>query len=121
MLGAFALLLVCQLTGELLSRTLGLPVPGPVSGLVILAIALPVWQARHPHLHAARPLFDLTDTLLGTLGLLFVPAGVGVIGQLSLLGENALALVGVLALSTIITMLATVSTFLAVKKYLVRA
>ena len=36
MLQAFALLLLCQLAGEGVTRGLGLPVPGPVIGLVLM-------------------------------------------------------------------------------------
>ena len=40
MLRAFAILLVCQLAGEGITRALALPLPGPVLGLVIQNLAL---------------------------------------------------------------------------------
>ena len=43
MIGAFLILLVCQVLGELAARLLGLPVPGPVIGTVLL---LTVFLAR---------------------------------------------------------------------------
>lgn len=76
MIGAITGLLVCQLAGELLARALHLPVPGPVIGMVLLFVVLLV---RHGHDgEAPAPLAAVADTLLANLGLLFVPAGVGV-------------------------------------------
>lgn len=70
-------LLVCQLAGDLLARALHLPVPGPVIGMVLLFITLLV---RHGHEgEPPSPLAAVADTLLTNLGLLFVPAGVGVV------------------------------------------
>ena len=53
--------------------------------------------------------------LLGSLSLLFVPAGVGVVQYLGLLGEHGVALAVALVVSTVATMLATVGVFLLVK------
>jgi len=112
-LKALAILLICQLGGETLSRSLELPVPGPVVGLVVLIVLLLAARNR-PEFSA--PVEKLADNILGALGLLFVPAGVGVIQQLGLLGTFWLAIIATLVLSTLVTMLVTVGTFLAVKK-----
>ncbi len=73
-------LLAFQLGGEAAARTLSLPVPGPVLGMVALAACL----AASPRLMALmRP---LAEGILAHLSLLFVPAGVGVVGHLSALG-----------------------------------
>ena len=92
-LGGFALLLGCQLAGELLSRALALPLPGPVLGigLVLLLLALRWGQGL---IGAA------SDVLLAHLSLLFVPVGVGVITHLDRLAAHGIALVAVLLLST---------------------
>jgi holin-like protein len=83
MIGALTTLLVCQLLGEILVRALHLPVPGPVLGMVLLFAAL-VLRSR-----AAPPALGTTaDALLGNLGLLFVPAGVGVVLYLPLLARD---------------------------------
>ncbi len=77
MIGAITALLLCQLAGELLARGLHLPVPGPVIGMVLLFVGL---LFRHGHEGEAPPaLSAVGDTLLANLGLLFVPAGVGVV------------------------------------------
>ena len=94
MIPALAVLLVCQLVGEALVRTLALPVPGPVVGMALLLLALIVRPAL---LTALRP---TTQTLLQHFSLLFVPAGVGVMLHLQRLGEEALAIGVALVIST---------------------
>ena len=94
MIAALTTLLVFQLLGEALVRTLGLPVPGPVLGLALL---LPVLAWRPPVLAMVRP---TAQTLLQHLSLLFVPAGVGVMLHLQRLGDEALAIGVALVLST---------------------
>ena len=89
----FAILLVCQLLGEIASRGLALPVPGPVLGLVLLVAGLAVWgRGRTDDDVAASPVARVGDGLLANLGLLFVPAGVGVIQYGGLLRAQALPL-----------------------------
>jgi holin-like protein len=94
MIPALATLLVFQLLGEALVRTLAVPVPGPVVGMALLLLLLvgcgrPGWRAQA---HGA--------TLLQHLSLLFVPAGVGVMLHLQRLGDEALAIGVALVLST---------------------
>jgi holin-like protein len=118
-LGALAILLVCQLAGEVLARGLALPVPGPVLGLLLLSVGLLLFVRYRSGL-AETELTRLSAAMLGSLGLLFVPAGAGVINQLGLLGAYWLPIVVVIVVSTVVTMLATVGTFLAVKHLLAR-
>lgn len=80
LLKGLALLLVCQSLGELIARAAGLPLPGPVLGLLLLWLALNAKPLRAPVAAAAEP-------LLQHLSLLFVPVGVGVVTHLSLLGQ----------------------------------
>ena len=94
MIAALTTLLVFQLLGEALVRTLGLPVPGPVLGLALL---LPLLAWRPAVLAMVRP---TAQTLLQHLSLLFVPAGVGVMLHLNRIGEEALAIGVSLVLST---------------------
>ena len=51
---------------------------------------------------------------------MFVPAGVGVIGNLDVLSKDWLALLVVLVLSTVLAMLATVGSFIAVRRLTMR-
>jgi putative effector of murein hydrolase LrgA (UPF0299 family) len=86
-------LLILQSIGEVLARSLHLPVPGPVVGMVLLA-ALLSWPAARPALEAA------STALLQHLSLLFVPVGVGVMTHMGLLQAHGLRLLLVVLLST---------------------
>ena len=92
-LTGFAFLLVCQSAGEILSRLIHLPLPGPVVGMLILLVALRWDKVRAPVGAAA-------DALLGHLSLLFVPVGVGVVTHLDILRQYGLRIMLVLVLST---------------------
>ncbi|MBK1660159.1 CidA/LrgA family protein [Paracraurococcus ruber] len=83
MIAALTALLTCQLLGEVLVRALHLPVPGPVLGMVLLFAALLARGRAVP-----GELGATADALLGNLGLLFVPAGVGVVLYLPLLARD---------------------------------
>jgi len=123
MIRALALLLVCQLAGEIFTRSLGLPVPGPVIGLALLAAGAIV----HARINGAET-FAIENTelgatasaLLGSLGLLFVPAGVGIVQQLPLIGAHALAIFAALLISTVLTLLVTAYVFIFVKRAMAR-
>lgn len=94
MIPGLLVLLGCQLAGEFVVRLLDLPVPGPVAGMVFLLVGL--------HLHEPSPdsgLVRVADGLLRHLQLLFVPAGVGVVQYVSVIGASAVPLVVGLFLS----------------------
>jgi putative effector of murein hydrolase LrgA (UPF0299 family) len=114
MLQTLGLLSGCQLAGEFVARGLGLPIPGPVLGLVILLAAL----ALKPSL--TRALRPTTQVILAHLSLMFVPAGVGVIGNLEVLSSDWARLLVVLTLSTILSMLVTIATYIAMKQLMYR-
>ena len=92
-LTGMAWLLALQSLGELLSRGLALPFPGPVVGMVLLLLALNVRAVR-------EPVGQCADFLLSHLSLLFVPVGVGVMTHLPLLGEYGGRMLAVIVLST---------------------
>jgi putative effector of murein hydrolase LrgA (UPF0299 family) len=121
MLASLSLILLCQLIGEVIVRGLGLPLPGPVLGLLLLVIML-LARDRFGIL-AQGPLGNggvesVSKGLLTHLSLLFVPAGVGIVQELDLLAAHGLAIFLVLALSVIVTLLATVVTFRLVSRLL---
>lgn len=117
MIHGFVVLLSCQLAGEIASRGLGLPVPGPVLGLVVLFLGLRL-HARRRSVEAEAPegLARVSDGLLQNLALLFVPAGAGVVQHLGLLREHGAALAVALVASTALTLAVTVFAFLAVAR-----
>ena len=94
MLRALTTLVLCQLAGEVAARALGLPLPGPVIGLLLL---LGLLQLRGGPDEAMR---TTSEGLLRHLSLLFVPAGVGVVTQLDALRADWLAITVSLVAST---------------------
>jgi holin-like protein len=119
MIAGFALLLMCQLVGEMVVRGLGLPLPGPVLGMGLLVLTLGVWTSIKETDHvvdASHPVGRVADGLLGSLGLMFVPAGVGIVQYFGLIGTYGVALVSALVLSTVVTLAVTVATFVAIKR-----
>ena len=123
MIASLSLILLCQLAGEAFVRGLGLPMPGPVIGLIILLLVL---LARDRFALLARgPLQgdgveSASRGLLANLSLLFVPAGVGVVQKLDLIVDHGIAFLGVLVVSVLITLLVTVATFLFASRLLKR-
>ena len=116
------ILLLCQLAGEVASRGLALPVPGPVLGLVLLVVGLLAWgRGRDDAAIAASAVARVGDGLLGHLALLFVPAGVGVIQYGGLLRAEALPLACALLGSTALTLVVTVLVFVGTSRLLGRS
>lgn len=101
MIAAFALILVCQLFGEVISELFDLPVPGPVIGLVLLFFGLLI--SRKP----PKVLTDAADNLLIHFSLLFVPAGVGVVTQIDRLKGDWLPIAAALIVSTLLAIVLT--------------
>ena len=101
LINGITLLLIYQLAGEVSVRLLGLPVPGPVMGMVMLFITLMI-RGR-----MAKAVEPASTALLGHLSLLFVPAGVGLIVHFNRLGNEWLPISVTLLLSTVITMAVT--------------
>ena len=95
-------LLLFQAAGEALSRGAHLPVPGPVLGMVLLAGWF-ILRRREPD----EPLQQTADGLLRFLGLLFVPAGVGIVANLALLRTAWLPVTIALVGSTLLTLVTT--------------
>jgi putative effector of murein hydrolase LrgA (UPF0299 family) len=83
--------------------------PGPVLGLALLVLLLGIIPTL------AEQLRPTTTVILANLSFLFVPAGVGVIGNFGVLSDDGIALLVILTLSTILSMLAAVGTFIGVR------
>jgi holin-like protein len=98
MLSAFAILLIFQCLGEGVVFVTGLPIPGPVIGMLLLFATLQAWPR----------LFDVVEQtageLLRHLSLLFVPAGVGIVVAAASVQGYWLAIIVALVVSTALTM-----------------
>lgn len=107
MIAFLAMLLSFQLLGEILVQASGAPVPGPVVGTSLLFVALLVRGSVPTELRST------SQTLLGHLSLLFVPAGVGIMLHVDRLADEWLAIVLTLLLSTLSTLIVTALVMLA--------
>jgi holin-like protein len=101
MLNMITLIFCCQLAGEAVVAVAGIPVPGPVLGMVLLFAGLAI-KGRIP-----EDLDRATGALLSNLSLLFVPAGTGIMVHLSLLAGDGLAVSVALVVSTVLTIAIT--------------
>jgi holin-like protein len=118
MIPSLALILLAQLVGEALARGFGLPVPGPVIGMGLMFLFLFARDSHGSPLPRLLPA-PLTDGTLETmakgllvnLSLLFVPAGVGVVGRLDLIRTQGVKLAIILLVSTAVSLLTTVLVF----------
>jgi holin-like protein len=130
---AVFILIGCQLVGEVLHAALHLPIPGPVIGMFLLTAVLASRQRGKPDddLAASSPdgvlassslegassspgdalasssLQRVSDALIAHMGLLFVPAGVGVIAEAGLLRAQWFPIVAGLLGSTILSLVVT--------------
>lgn len=107
---ALLIILIAQILGEFLARIAGLPLPGPVLGMIFivgLLVALP----------KLREVIRATaQTLLSHLSLLFVPAGAGVIGHLGTLGDSTVAILLAIVVSAVLAIGAAAVTFSVVAR-----
>lgn len=93
------ILLVFQLTGEVVCQLSGLPIPGPVAGMVFLFGWLCISKKGTPH-----SVQSAATAILSHLSLLFIPAGVGVMVYFDLIAREWFAIVATLVISTTLTM-----------------
>ncbi|MDV2985498.1 UNVERIFIED_CONTAM: CidA/LrgA family protein [Methylobacteriaceae bacterium AG10] len=127
MIVSLTLILLAQLLGEVAARAAGLPVPGPVIGMALLLAFLVLRDRTRPASTRVLPpplvdggLEGTAKGMLAHLSILFVPAGVGIVGKLDVLASHGVALALVLTVSVTLTLAATVLTFVAVSKVMDR-
>lgn len=101
MLFSFAFLVALLILGDALAMATGWPVPGPAVGLAVLTAAF-AWEGS-PHPGFIR-LFDLAAPWFP---LFFVPAAVGVLAHLALLGAAWLHVAVAIVLGTALTLVIT--------------
>jgi putative effector of murein hydrolase LrgA (UPF0299 family) len=102
-LKTLTILLIYQLAGETAAVALGLPVPGPVLGMLMLLATMVVRG------NAPAYLREGAQGLLTHLSLLFVPAGVGVVAHIARIEAEfwpiVISLIGSTALTIAVTAL----------------
>lgn len=102
MVRSIFVLLLFQLIGECLFRVLHLPIPGPVIGMALLTVWL-LWKPAALDTELERTSWGL----LRAMGLLFVPAGVGIVANLQLVRAQWLPIVVGLVGSTALSLFGT--------------
>ena len=101
MLYGIAVILGFLVAGEAATAALHLPMPGPVSGMLLLLL----WSMARRRVD--ERVAQAATRLLSYLGLFFIPAGAGLLVLRQVLQAHALALAAVIVLSTLITLLVT--------------
>ncbi len=109
MVSGLFILIGCELAGEVTQQALHLPVPGPVVGLFILAAILVARDpkgSRQPG-PAMASLNASAGALIRYMGLLFVPAGAGIVAEADVIKTAWLPLVFAMVISTMLSLVVT--------------
>ncbi|MBO9197519.1 CidA/LrgA family protein [Rhizobium sp. 16-449-1b] len=118
MVVGIGVLLAFQLLGEVLSYAVGGLVPWPVIGMALISMAL-ILVGRTPSVSQfGQHTIATSNLFLANLGILFVPAGVGIIQHLDLVRDHGLAILATIIISTVATLVVTVGAFLGIKHLL---
>ncbi|MES2877151.1 MAG: CidA/LrgA family protein [Pseudomonadota bacterium] len=104
MVYAIAALFVFQLLGEVLVQWAGLPLPGPLAGMLLLFAAL-ILHGRVP-----EQLGRTTATLLQHMMLLFIPAIAGVVLHFNRVAEEWLPFLVACVVGAAVTLVVTALT-----------
>ena len=107
MIRGLIILLGFQGAGEIVSRLFSLPVPGPVIGLVLL-LAFLIRRGK-----VDSPIETVASALVKNLGVLFVPAAVGVVLYLPQLKANFWAI----SIALTVSVAATIAVSAAVLRF----
>jgi len=94
----FIIILSISYLGEILSKTLSLPVPGTVIGMFFLFVALYLKVIKVEQISKA------TDVLIINMAIFFIPPGVKLISSLDYMRGNWIKIIFLMILTTIITM-----------------
>lgn len=105
-----ALLLAFQLAGSAVTALIGLPVPGPVMGMVFFLFALMVKD------NLLQKTLPVVNVLLAHFALLFVPAGVGIMQHGARLAAEWLPITASIVISSVLAMAAAALTIRWVMK-----
>ena len=98
MLRTYLALLCCQAAGDVIRQVSGVPLSGPIFGMLLLLAALMVRGG------ASDEFCRSGQATLGFLPLFFVPAGVGIMQHLPLLRAHWLPILLALTISTALAM-----------------
>jgi holin-like protein len=112
MLASFTVIVLFEVTGDLLQAWLQLPIPGPVIGMGMLLAAL-IGRGRLPD-----GLECAANGLLRYLPMMFVPAGVGAMAHFDLIRAEWRAIAVALAVSSVLAVIVTALAMRGVERVL---
>jgi holin-like protein len=108
MLYAVLTLFALQFLGDVIAAMLSLPIPGMVIGLMLLLLGFGLRGSLLGRERAVPDAFErVAKSLHDHLGLLFVPAGAGIVANLSLVASDGAMLLVTILLSTVTTVALT--------------
>ncbi|PKR88888.1 hypothetical protein CXZ10_12260 [Pleomorphomonas diazotrophica] len=119
MVVGLAVVLLCQLLGEIFAYLTRLPVPAPVVGLVLLFgffLVRDRWEWL-PFSLRSEEIDKSCETLVQQMALLFVPAGVGIVQRLGILEANVLGVLAIIVVTTAFSIAVTAYTFRLVSRW----
>lgn len=103
-LAQFSLILGILFLGEFLQLKFDLSIPSTIIGMIILLILMIIRVIKLEWVE------NIGDTLLNSLSLLFIPAGVAIMTELNLFKGNIFKLSVIILVSTILVILVTAYT-----------
>ena len=95
------IILAFVMVGELLSEWLNLPIPGNITGMLLLLAALLTNVLKLSHIE------DVANFLLEHMALMFIPAGVGILTVMGYLESVWFWIVLISIISTLLVMIVT--------------
>ncbi|MFI0846527.1 CidA/LrgA family protein [Mesorhizobium sp. IMUNJ 23232] len=116
MLVGICLLLVFQLIGEIAAYFLNGIVPGPVLGMALIPTVFLISRRLRVLNNVRGRVSSVSTVILANLGIVFVPAGVGIVQHVDLIRSQGAAILGVVLVSTLLTLTATVLAFVVAKR-----
>ncbi len=109
-----AIVVAVYAAGCALASVLPIHLPGNIVGMVLLLVLLGTGLLK------ARHVGDACDCLLDNMSLFFIPAGVAILGCVSLLEGNAAKFALVCVVTTVLVFLATSYTVMLVSRLLAK-
>jgi len=95
------IILVINFTGELISETLSVPLPGSIIGMLILLALLLMGIVKEEYI------IETATFLLDNMPFFFIPAGVSVMVSYQFLEGHLVATISTIVLSTLLVMIVT--------------
>ena len=97
----FILILIIYFLGEIISKTLNIPIPGNIIGMILLFLCLWIGIIK------VEKVDNIANFFLDHLAFFFIPAGVGLMNSFADIKSSALKILIICIVTTIIVMSVT--------------